>query len=152
MFEIRRDDLSGEATRALLRLHLQGMHASSPKGASFALDLSGLAAPGVTVWTAWSGDQIAGIGALKRMAPDMGEIKSMRTHPDFARRGVGRALLEHILDQARALGLKRVVLETGTGPAFEAAHALYASRGFKPGEPFADYAASDFHRFYHLSL
>jgi len=53
MFDIREDDLSGTATRQLLALHLAGMHASSPPGHVFALDLSGLQAPDITVWTAW---------------------------------------------------------------------------------------------------
>ncbi|MEG6552315.1 N-acetyltransferase, partial [Desulfocurvibacter africanus] len=87
-FRIREDDLSGEPTLDLLRLHLEGMHASSPPGHVFALDLSGLKVPGVTIWSAWLGDAIAGIGALKSLGDGTGEIKSMRTHPAFLRRGV----------------------------------------------------------------
>ena len=75
MIVIRQDDLSGEATRALAALHLAGMHASSPPGHVFALDLSGLQAPGVTLWSAWDGDAIAGIGALKALADDCADDK-----------------------------------------------------------------------------
>jgi putative acetyltransferase len=150
--EIREDDLEGEPTRQLLRLHLAGMHASSPPGSVFALDLSGLKSPDVTVWTAWFGDSIAGIGALKQLSRSQGEVKSMRTHPDFVRRGVGAALLEHIIATARARGMTRLSLETGSGPVFEPALALYRRRGFVDGEAFADYVRSEFNQFLHLDL
>ncbi|MBL6078663.1 GNAT family N-acetyltransferase [Belnapia sp. T18] len=152
MFEIREDDLSGEPTRRLLALHLAGMHANSPPGSVYALDLSGLTAPGVTVWSAWQGDAIAGIGALKLLGDGTGEVKSMRTHPDHLRQGVAAALLEHIIGAARARGLARLSLETGTGPAFEPALALYRRRGFVNGEAFGGYQASSFNQFLHLAL
>jgi putative acetyltransferase len=152
MLELREDDLSSAPVRALLAIHLSGMHASSPPGHVFALDLSGLQTPDVTVWTAWDGDACAGIGALKLLGDGTGELKSMRTHPDHLRQGVARALLEHIIAAARARGLHRVSLETGSGPAFDAALALYRRRGFVDGAPFADYVRSDFNQFLHLDL
>jgi putative acetyltransferase len=151
-WEIRTDDLSGSATRNLLRLHLEGMHAHSPPGTVFALDLSGLSAPAVTVWSAWSGNRIAGMAALKDLGDQLGELKSMRTHPDFLRRGVGSALLEHVISIARGRGMVRLSLETGTGPHFEPALRLYRRRGFSDGDVFADYRRSDFNQFLHLSL
>ena len=149
---IREDDLAGEAIRDLLRLHLAGMHASSPPGTVFALDLSGLKVPEVTLWSAWQGDAIAGMGALKQLGPLQGEVKSMRTHPAFLRRGVGAAILEHIIATARERGMKRLSLETGSGPPFEAALALYRRRGFVNGDAFADYESSEFNQFLHLAL
>jgi putative acetyltransferase len=149
---IKEDDLSSQATQDLLRLHLAGMHSNSPPGHVFALDLSGLRGPEVTVWTAWDGDAICGIGALKRLDAASGEIKSMRTHPDYLRKGVGRLLLHHIVAQARERGLKRISLETGSGPAFEPALQLYRSHGFVDGEAFADYRRSAFNQFLHLDL
>jgi putative acetyltransferase len=150
--DIRRDDLSSSATRALLRLHLAGMHSNSPPGQVSALDVSGLAAPDVTVWSAWEGSSTIGIGALKQHDQFLGEVKSMRTHPDYLRRGVGAAMLEHIIGEARMRGLRMLSLETGSGPAFDPALALYRKRGFVTGEPFADYARSDFNQFLHLGL
>jgi putative acetyltransferase len=150
--EIREDDLSGEAARELLRLHLLGMRENSPPDCVFALDLSGLKAPGVTVWTAWAAEAIAGIGALRDLGDRTGEVKSMRTHPRFLRRGVGSALLEHIIGAARARGMTRLSLETGSGPAFDAALALYRRRGFVDGEAFGDYRPSAFNQFLHLGL
>jgi putative acetyltransferase len=149
---IREDDLSGEAVRALLALHLSAMHANSPPGHVFALDLSGLKAPGVTVWTAWEAEQVAGIAALKALGGGAGEIKSMRTHPDHLRKGVGAALLDHIIAMARRRRMERLSLETGSGAAFEPALALYRSRGFANGEAFGDYVRSAFNQFLHLDL
>ena len=151
-FAIREDDLSSVATRELLRLHLEGMHATSPPGSVFALDLAGLRASGVTVWTAWIGDAVAGIGALKDLGDRTGEIKSMRTHPGFLRRGIASALLEHIIDVARTRGMTRLSLETGSGPSFEPALALYRRRGFVDGDEFSQYKRSSFNQFLHLEL
>lgn len=150
--EIREDDLSGGETQELLALHLAGMHSTSPPGHVFALDLSGLTAPGVTVWSAWRDGRIAGIGALKVLGGGAAEIKSMRTHPDHLRKGVGAAILDHIIAEARRRRLTRLSLETGRGPAFEPALAMYRTRGFEYGGAFADYTASDFSQFMHLSL
>ena len=150
--DIHKDDLSSAATQALLQMHLSGMHTNSPPGHVFALDLSGLKAPDVTVWSAWEGNEICGIGALRQIDASSGEVKSMRTHPDHLRRGVAVALLEYIIQEARARGLRRLSLETGSGPAFEPALALYRKRGFVDGEPFADYKRSAFNQFLHLRL
>lgn len=152
MFEIHVDDLSGEPTRRLLALHLAGMHASSPPGSVFALDLSGLKAPGVTVWSVRDGIEVVGIGALKDLGNGSAEVKSMRTHPDHLRRGVAALLLDHIASEAKARGLTRLSLETGSGPAFEPALALYRKYGFVNGEAFADYQPSAFNQFLHLKL
>jgi putative acetyltransferase len=152
LFAIREDDLSGEPTRALLAFHLAGMNASSPPGNVFALDLSGLQQPEVTVWSAWSGARIASIGALKMLAAGRAEIKSMRTHPDFLRMGAADALLDHIVAAARSRAVRRLSLETGSGQAFEPALALYRKRGFANGPAFGDYVASDFNQFLHLEI
>lgn len=150
--EIREDDLSGASTRDLLALHLSGMQANTPAGHVFALDLSGLQVPEVTVWTAWRGGEIAGVGALKALGGGAAEIKSMRTHPDHLRQGVGAAILDHIIAQARTRGLSRLSLETGRGDSFDAALALYRTRGFANGGAFSDYEASTFNQFLHLDL
>lgn len=152
MFEIREDDLSGEPTRALLALHLAGMYANSPPGSVFALDLSGLQVPEITVWSVWERNTLLGIGALKVLDPTTGEIKSMRTHPDHLRRGVAAALLEHIIGEARRRSLSRLSLETGSGPAFEPALALYRTRGFTNGACFGDYTQTAFNQFLQLPL
>lgn len=152
MLEIRTDDLSSPPTRALLALHLSGMRANSPAESVFALDLSGLQRPDITVWTAWIGEEIAAVAALRDLGDGSGELKSMRTHPDHLRRGVAASLLDHIIDEAKRRGMKRLSLETGSGPSFDPALALYRRRGFVDGEAFGDYVRSDFNQFLHLAL
>ena len=152
MLDIREDDLTSQQTRELLEYHVRGMHDSSPPGTCFVLDLSGLQVPEVTVWSAWDNGRIAGIGALKVHPDGTGEVKSMRTHPDYLGKGVGRAILERIIETAMARGIPRLSLETGTGELFEAALTLYRNRGFVEGEPFADYVRSDFNRYFHMDL
>ena len=152
MIEVRQDDLSGEHTRQLLALHLAGMRETSPPDSVFALGLTGLQADEVTVWSAWVEGEIAGVGALKMLGPDAAEVKSMRTHPAFLRRGVAAALLSHIVAAARSRGVKRLSLETGSGAAFEAALALYRRRGFRNGDAFGGYVKSEFNQFLHREL
>lgn len=154
---VRRDDLTGEASRSLIELHLRGMHEHSPSEAIFALDLSGLLQPDVEVWSAWVGEAIAGIGALKKHPggsneSGRGEIKSMRTHSDFLRCGVADAILRTIVERARLLGLRTLSLETGSGAAFDPAIHFYHARGFEPGDAFGDYAKSPFNQFFHRTL
>ena len=151
-WKIRKEDLSGDLARDLVSLHLEAMHAHSPPGSVFALDFSGLTAPEVTVWSAWHGDKIAGMAALKDLGARHGELKSMRTHPDFLRRGVAAALLEHIIGVARTKGMTRLSLETGSGAYFEPAVSLYRRRGFVDGAEFAGYERSPFNQFLHLAL
>lgn len=152
MLTIRRDDLSGEDVRSLLAIHLAGMAENTPPEHVFALDLSGLRTPDITVWTARDDGVLAGIGALKALGGAAGELKSMRTHPDHLRKGVAAALLDHILDEAATRGYRRVSLETGVGESFEPAVALYRKRGFVSGEAFGDYEASAFNQFLHLDF
>lgn len=151
-FDIAVDDLTGAETQDLLRLHLAGMAADSPPGHVFALDLSGLRAPGVTVWTARAAGRVAAIAALRVMDDNTGEVKSMRTHPDFLRQGAGAALLGQVIGEARRLGLSRLSLETGSGPAFDPALALYRRRGFVAGPAFGPYEKSAFNQFLHMEL
>lgn len=152
MFTIRDDDLTDPQTQALLALHLAGMQADSPPESVFALDLSGLRRPDIRLWSAWNEGAIACVGALRTLTPDHGEIKSMRTHPDYLRRGAGTAMLAHIIAQATQAGMAHLSLETGRGPAFAPAIALYRRHGFTDGEAFGDYVRSDFNQFLHLTL
>ena len=145
--EIREGGLDDPQVIALLNVHFAGMLANSPKDSCHFLDLSGLRAPGVTFWSAWDGDDLLGCGALKQLDPAHGEIKSMRTSAEHLRRGTGAALVSHILGVSRARGYKRLSLETGSGPTFEPAHALYRQFGFTECAPFADYKEDPFSRF-----
>ena len=146
-WRIVEDDLSGAPIRALLEQHFAGMLASSPAGSCHFLDFDGLRAGGVTFWSIHKGDALAGCGALRQLDAGHGEIKSMRTADAFLRQGVAARMLEHVVETARSWGLARLSLETGSGPAFAPALALYARHGFEECEPFADYKPDPFSRF-----
>lgn len=146
-WRIVEDDLSGSPVRALLEQHFAGMLANSPAGSCHFLDFDGLRAGDVTFWSIHRGNDLAGCGALKRLDDRHGEIKSMRTADAFLRQGVAARMLAHILAEARARGIDRLSLETGSSPAFEPALALYRRHGFEDCEPFADYKPDPFSRF-----
>ena len=133
--------------QALLATHLAKARAATAEGFAFALDLSGLRAPEIRFFSAWDGPALLGVGALKRLAPDHGEVKSMHTAEAARRRGIGAAMLRHIMDVARAAGMTRVSLETGTGASFQPAVAMYLRHGFVDCGPFGEYAASAENRF-----
>ncbi|UYY57648.1 GNAT family N-acetyltransferase [Sphingomonas sp. S2-65] len=146
--EVREGGLDYPQVVALLQLHLDSMRAHSPPDSVHALDTSRLQQPDIRFWAAWDGAQLLGCAALREVDAAHGEIKSMRTHPEHLRRGTGAALLRHILQVARERGYTRLSLETGTGPAFEAAHGLYRQFGFTDCAPLAGYPAADpFSRF-----
>ena len=142
--DIRVDNLQGEAIKALLQLHLDAMHQHSPPESVHALNVESLRHPSITFWTACAHGELLGCGALKRLNPDHGELKSMRTADGHQRKGVARALLQHIESAARAEGMERLSLETGSTAPFAAALRMYASEGFVNCGPFADYALDPF--------
>jgi putative acetyltransferase len=150
--QIAIDDPTREDVRALLAEHLRDMHAHSPPGSVHALDVSGLLRPEITFWSVRDGATLLGCGALKALDATHGEVKSMRTPAALRRRGAGRAMLMHIVDQARARGYRRLSLETGTSPGFEPACRLYLSAGFTDCGPFAGYGPDPHSRFMTLAL
>ena len=148
---IQIDDLSHPAVHALLSEHLANMYELSPPESVFALDLSKLKSPDITFWTAWDGELLLGC-ALKALSSTHGEIKSMRTPAKLRGRGAGRAVLERIVDTARARGYTLLSLETGTHPAFGAAQQLYRRAGFQECGPFAGYKEDPHSLFMELRL
>ena len=136
---IRLDDLVGPEIRSLLEEHLRSMHELSPPESVHALDLAALRKPEITFWTAWYEGELLGCGALKELDPTHGEVKSMRTASARRRTGVGRAMLKHIIVEARMRSYARLSLETGSMEAFAPARRLYESFGFTSCAPFADY-------------
>jgi putative acetyltransferase len=136
---IRLDDLAGPEIRSLLEEHLRSMHELSPPESVHALDLAALRKPEITFWTAWYEGELLGCGALKELDPTHGEVKSMRTASARRRTGVGRAMLKHIIVEARMRSYARLSLETGSMEAFAPARRLYESFGFTSCAPFADY-------------
>jgi putative acetyltransferase len=146
------DDVCGEDVRALLAVHVDAARSSTPAEYSFALDADQLRDPAVTFFAAREGDRLVGVAALKRLDAHHAELKSMHTREADRGRGVGRALVDHILAFARAAGYRRVSLETGTTAEFVPARALYTNAGFRPCGPFGDYAASPYNTFMTVAL
>jgi putative acetyltransferase len=142
------DDLAGPEIAALLRLHLDEMHTWSPPESCHVMPIERLREPDVTFWSAWApaadGDKLAGCGALKHLDATHGELKSMRAAPAFRGRGVGKAMLLHLIAEARARGYTRLSLETGRPEPFRPALTLYTAHGFVECVPFGTYVSDAF--------
>jgi putative acetyltransferase len=150
--DVSTDDPRRDDVVALLSEHLADMHATSPPESVHALDLEALLDPSITFVTAREDGVLLGCGALKQLSADHGELKSMRTTDAARGRGVAAAIVGWLLDQARARGVRRVSLETGTEDYFTAAHRLYLRHGFIDCEPFGDYALDPHSRFMTIAL
>jgi putative acetyltransferase len=138
------DDLTSPEILALLQLHLDDMHRWSPPESVHAMPAERLRQPDVAFFSAWDGETLAGCGAIKHLDASHGELKSMRVAPQYRSRGVGRAVLDRLLAEARARGYTRVSLETGRPEPFHPAQKLYRANGFVECAPFADYVRDDF--------
>jgi putative acetyltransferase len=145
-------DLDSPDVQALLEYHFEQMREISPPEACHVLPIDGLRDPSVTLWSARDDRELLGVGALKELAPDHGEVKSMRTVHAALGRGIGRKILHHIVAEARKRGLSRLSLETGSTEPFAAALRLYESEGFIPCGPFGDYHDTPFTRFFTREL
>jgi len=149
---IRDGGLGDRQVEALIRHHRDEARATTPACNAHSLDSHGLAAPGVRFFSAWEGDTLLGIGALKAIDDAHAELKSMRTAPEHLRKGVARAMLDHLIATARAGGFARLSLETGTAAMFAPAIAMYARYGFEDCAAFGGYPASAHNRFMTMIL
>ena len=145
-------ELDHEDVRALLDQHFAEMRAGSPPSACHVLPADGLKSCDIRFFTLREGDNLLGCGALKRLGPGHGELKSMRTADAALGRGVGKALLDRLIETARSEGMARISLETGSTPQFAAALRLYEREGFEPCGPFGGYRDTPFTRFYTKAL
>jgi putative acetyltransferase len=150
--EIRLGGLDTPEVASLLAEHVADMRRFSPPESVHTLDLDRLRTPDLTFWSVWEGDQVLGCGALREIDPAHGELKSMRTAAVHRRRGVGSAVLDHLVGQARSRGYRRVSLETGSPAEFAPARGMYAAYGFVECGPFGPYAADEFSVFMTLDL
>jgi len=142
-YRIVEDDLAGPEVAALLALHLGEMHQWSPACKVHAMPLERLRQPDVTFYSAWDGATLAAVGALKHLGDQRGELKSMRAAPAYRGQGAGKAILEHLMAEARRRRYTWLGLETGRPEPFVPARTLYASYGFNDCEAFADYVLDE---------
>ena len=132
-------DLSDPRVLDLLQIHLTRARAETAPGSAHAVDVAGLQSPDISFWTIWDDRTLLGVGALRRLSSDHGEVKSMHTVESMRRKGAGSAMLRHIIAAARESGMVRLSLETGSWDYFRPAHAFYRRHGFVECPPFADY-------------
>ncbi len=123
----------------LLTKHFIELRAASPEGSAHVLDIPGLKDPSIKFWSLWEDEKIFGCGALKFLDKNHGEFKSIRVHDNFRNKGNGIKVIEHLIDKAKKLDIKRISLETGAGEFFNPARRLFKKCDFKPCKPFAHY-------------
>lgn len=137
--EIREDKVTDQRVIDLIEDHMEQMEKHSPPSAQHHLEVKDYKDSKLTVWTAWEDNDLLGVGALKELSSNHGELKSIKTHPDHLRKGVAQLLVGFIIKQAVRRGYTRVSLETGAQEAFEPAISFYKSIGFEECGPFGDY-------------
>ena len=152
MIRINEGDLNDPRITALLQTHLIRARAETAPGSAHALDLTELRSPQISFWTIWDDETLLGCGALKRLSANHGEVKSMHTVESMRRKGIGAAMLRHIIAVARSRGMSRLSLETGSWDYFRPARAFYQSHGFVECAPFANYAPDSNSVFMSLDL
>ena len=123
----------------LLTKHFIELRAASPEGSAHVLDIPGLKISSIKFWSLWYNDKLMGCGALKFLNKHHGEFKSIRVHDDFRGRGMGIKIINHLIDVAKTLKVKRISIETGAGQFFLPARKLFKSCGFQVCPPFAHY-------------
>ena len=143
-YRIVEDDLTGEAVNALLAFHLAEMHSLSPACKVHAMPVERLRQPDVTFYSAWDGEHLAAVGALREIEPGRGELKSMRAAPEYRGKGAGQAILHRLIDEARRRRYHWLGLETGRPQAWHEARCLYEKHGFTECEDFGDYVGDEF--------
>lgn len=152
MMRIVEGDFNDPRVIALLKIHLNSAREQTAPGSAHAFDLAQLQTPDISFWAIWNEEDLLGIGALKRLSPEHGEVKSMHTAQSARRKGVGSAMLRHIIAKARERGMSRLSLETGSWDYFSPALALYRKYGFVECTPFGDYVSDPNSVFMSLDL
>jgi putative acetyltransferase len=143
-YRIAEDDLTAPAVIELLAFHLAEAHTLSPACKVHAMPVERLRQPDVTFYSAWDGDELAAVGALREIEPRRGELKSMRAAPAYRGKGAGEAILRHLIAEAERRGYGWLGLETGRPEAFRPARTLYGKYGFVECENFGAYVSDEF--------
>ena len=133
------DNFDHPEVNELLTKHFIELRAASPEGSAHVLDIPGLKVPSIKFWSLWEEEQLMGCGALKFIDKNHGEFKSIRVHDKFRNKGKGIKIINHLIEEAQKLNIKKISLETGAGDFFEPARKLFHKCEFQPCEPFAHY-------------
>lgn len=137
---IRHLDGPDAAVDAVLARHHAAMRAASPEESCHVMTAAALRDAGARVYAIYdAAGAPGGVAALKPFADAAVELKSMHTLSEHRGKGLGRAMLQHLIDEARAAGATSVWLETGSEPGFAAARRMYETAGFEYCPPFGPY-------------
>ena len=139
MFKSIEGNFDHPEVNELLKKHFIELRAASPEGSAHVLDIPGLKVTSIKFWSLWENDKLIGCGALKFLDKEHGEFKSIRVHNNYRNKGNGIKVIEHLIEEAKKLNIKRISIETGAGKFFEPARRLFQKCNFKPCEPFAHY-------------
>ena len=136
----------------LLTKHFIELRSVSPAGSTHVLDITGLKDQSIKFWSLWDNDELIGCGALKFLDKIHGEFKSIRVVDKFRKKGVGEKMINHLIEEAKKLGIIKLSIETGSGKFFEPARKLFAKLDFQPCSPFARYKKDPNSCFYTKNL
>jgi len=123
----------------LLKKHFIELRSVSPEGSAHVLDIPGLKVDSIKFWSLWENNQLIGCGALKFLDDSHGEFKSIRIADKFRKNGLGIKIIEHLINEAKKLNIKKISVETGSGEFFSSARKLFKKFGFESCKPFAHY-------------
>ena len=123
----------------LLTKHFIELREASPEGSAHVLDIPGLKVSSIKFWSLWQNENLIGCGALKFLEEGHGEFKSIRIHDEFRNKGYGIHVIDHLINEAKKLKIKRLSIETGAGDFFLPARKLFKKCKFEECQPFAHY-------------
>ena len=139
MFKTIEGNFENSDVNELLKKHFVELRAASPEGSAHVLDIEGLKVPSIKFWSLWDDEKLIGCGALKFLDKEHGEFKSIRIHDSFRNQGQGINVINHLINEAKKLKIKRLSIETGACDFFTPARKLFKKTGFTVCEPFAHY-------------
>ena len=139
MFKSLEGNFDNPKVHELLSKHFVELRAASPKGSAHVLDIHGLKVSSIKFWSLWQDENLIGCGALKFLDEVHGEFKSIRIHDNFRNKGYGINVINHLINEAKKLNIKKLSIETGAGDFFLPARKLFKKCEFKECQPFAHY-------------
>ena len=139
MFKSLEGNFDNPKVHELLSKHFVELRAASPEGSAHVLDIPGLKISSIKFWSLWQDENLIGCGALKFLDESHGEFKSIRIHDNFRNKGYGINVINHLINEAKKLKIKKISIETGAGDFFLPARKLFKKCKFEECQPFAHY-------------
>ena len=136
----------------LLNKHFLELRSVSPAGSTHVLDIDGLKDQSIKFWSLWENDELIGCGALKFLDDNHGEFKSIRIADKFRKNGLGTKIIDHLINEAKKLNIKKISVETGSGDFFLPARKLFKKCGFASCKPFAHYKKDPNSCYFYLDI